>query len=49
MSYHEPCTLQHGQQLGGLVDSILNSLGYQQMPVVDSHLCCGSAGTYSIF
>ncbi|QKQ23804.1 glycolate oxidase subunit GlcF [Candidatus Ruthia endofausta] len=49
ISYHEPCTLQHGQQLGGLVDSILNSLGYQQMPVVDSHLCCGSAGTYSIF
>ncbi|WP_190600676.1 glycolate oxidase subunit GlcF [Candidatus Vesicomyidisocius sp. SY067_SCS001] len=47
--YHEPCTLQHGQQLGGLVSSILNSLGYQQTPVVDSHLCCGSAGTYSIF
>lgn len=49
ISYHEPCTLQHGQQLGGLVDSILSSLGYQQTPVVDSHLCCGSAGTYSIF
>jgi glycolate oxidase iron-sulfur subunit len=49
ISYHEPCTLQHGQKLGGLVDSILNSLGYRQMPVVDSHLCCGSAGTYSIF
>ncbi|CAB5498915.1 Glycolate dehydrogenase (EC, iron-sulfur subunit GlcF [Bathymodiolus thermophilus thioautotrophic gill symbiont] len=49
ISYHEPCTLQHGQKLGGLVDSILHSLGYQQMPVVDSHLCCGSAGTYSIF
>lgn len=49
ISYHEPCTLKHGQQLGGLVDSILSSLGYQQTPVVDSHLCCGSAGTYSIF
>jgi glycolate oxidase iron-sulfur subunit len=49
ISYHEPCTLQHGQQLGGLVDSILSSLGYQQPPVVNAHLCCGSAGTYSIF
>lgn len=49
IAYHEPCTLQHGQQLGGLVDSILSSLGYQQTPVVDAHLCCGSAGTYSIF
>lgn len=49
IAYHEPCTLQHGQQLGGLVDSILSSLGYQKAPVADSHLCCGSAGTYSIF
>jgi glycolate oxidase iron-sulfur subunit len=49
ISYHEPCTLQHGQQLGGLVESILVQFGYTQVPIKDSHLCCGSAGTYSIF
>ena len=49
INYHEPCTLQHGQQLGGLVESILNNLGYATAPITDSHLCCGSAGTYSIF
>jgi glycolate oxidase iron-sulfur subunit len=49
ISYHETCTLQHGQRLGGLVESILNNLGYEIQSVVDSHICCGSAGTYSIF
>jgi len=49
ISYHEPCTLQHGQKLAGLVNSILDSLGYHPAKVQDSHLCCGSAGTYSIF
>ena len=49
ISYHEPCTMQHGQQLGGLVESLLDQFGYTQIPVKDSHLCCGSAGTYSIF
>ena len=49
ISYHEPCTLQHGQKLAGLVNSILQQLGYTPAPVKDSHLCCGSAGTYSIF
>ena len=49
ISYHEPCTLQHGQKLAGLVNSILDSLGYTPAPVQDSHLCCGSSGAYSIF
>lgn len=49
ISYHEPCTLQHGQQLGGLVSSILSKLGYTPAAITDAHLCCGSAGTYSIF
>ena len=49
IAYHEPCTLQHGQKLAGLVNSILDSLGYYPAKVQDSHLCCGSAGTYSIF
>ncbi len=47
--YHDPCTLQHGQKLGGAVESILKKLGYMPSAVQDSHLCCGSAGTYSIF
>ncbi|MBE0612570.1 MAG: glycolate oxidase subunit GlcF [Burkholderiales bacterium] len=43
-----PCTLQHGQKITGLVQSILVAAGFELTPVADSHLCCGSAGTYSI-
>ncbi len=49
ISYHEPCTMQHGQNLDGLVESILEPLGYKKEAIKDSHICCGSAGTYSIF
>ena len=49
ISYHAPCTLQHGQKLPGLVEALLAKLGYQIAPVIDEHLCCGSAGSYSIF
>ncbi|PCI72020.1 MAG: glycolate oxidase iron-sulfur subunit [Gammaproteobacteria bacterium] len=49
LSYHAPCTLQHGQKLPGLVEGLLEKLGYDVAPITDSHLCCGSAGTYSIF
>jgi glycolate dehydrogenase iron-sulfur subunit len=49
ISVQVPCTLQHGQKLPGLVESLLTKLGYDISPVKDSHLCCGSAGTYSIF
>ena len=49
ISYHAPCSLQHGQKLPGLVESVLAKLGYQISSITDSHLCCGSAGTYSIF
>jgi glycolate oxidase iron-sulfur subunit len=48
IAYHSPCSLQHGQQLAGRVEAILTRLGFELTPVVDSHLCCGSAGTYSI-
>lgn len=48
IAFHSPCTLQHGQQLGGVVESILQRAGFSLTPVMDSHLCCGSAGTYSI-
>jgi glycolate oxidase iron-sulfur subunit len=48
LAFHSPCTLQHGQQIRGAVESLLTSAGYELTPVADSHLCCGSAGTYSI-
>jgi glycolate oxidase iron-sulfur subunit len=48
VAYHPPCTLQHGQKLPGLVEGVLRRLGVQLTPVADSHLCCGSAGTYSL-
>ncbi len=48
VAFHSPCTLQHGQQLNGLVEGILQQLGFELTEVPDSHLCCGSAGTYSI-
>jgi glycolate oxidase iron-sulfur subunit len=48
IAFHCPCTLQHAQKLGGAVESILERIGYRLTEVPDSHLCCGSAGTYSI-
>ncbi|MBK9359966.1 MAG: glycolate oxidase subunit GlcF [Rubrivivax sp.] len=49
LAYHPPCTLQHGQQLRGGVERHLGELGFDvQLAVADSHLCCGSAGTYSV-
>jgi glycolate oxidase iron-sulfur subunit len=49
IAFHSPCSLQHGQQLSGVVEGLLTRLGYSLVPVRDAHLCCGSAGTYSIF
>ena len=47
--YHPPCTLQHGQQLRGGVEAGLRALGFDvRLAPRDSHLCCGSAGTYSV-
>lgn len=46
--FHCPCTLQHGERLGGRVEALLSRLGLQLPEVEDAHLCCGSAGTYSI-
>ncbi|CBV41469.1 glycolate oxidase subunit GlcF [Halomonas elongata] len=48
LAFHCPCTLQHAQRLGGHVEGLLARLGFQLTPVRDAHLCCGSAGTYSI-
>lgn len=48
LAFHCPCTLQHAQKLGGAVESVLSRLGFNLTAVPDAHLCCGSAGTYSI-
>ena len=49
VAYHPPCTLQHGQQLRGGVEGLMRSLGFEVLlPAQESHLCCGSAGTYSV-
>ena len=48
-AFHPPCTLQHGQQLKGGVEKHLAELGFAiQVANTESHLCCGSAGTYSV-
>ena len=48
IAFHSPCTLQHGQQIRGKVEALLTRVGYELVPVRDAHLCCGSAGTYSL-
>ena len=48
VAFHAPCTLQHGMKIRGEVEEILRALGHELLPVADAHLCCGSAGTYSI-
>ena len=49
VAFHPPCTLQHGQQLRGGVEKHLGALGFQiRTATNEAHLCCGSAGTYSV-
>ena len=50
LAFHPPCTLQHGQRLRGGVETALNALGFDvRIASNEAHLCCGSAGTYSVF
>jgi glycolate oxidase iron-sulfur subunit len=48
VAFHAPCSLQHGLKMKGKVEALLADLGFELTPVPDAHLCCGSAGTYSI-
>ena len=49
LAWHAPCSLQHGQQLRGGVEQQLGALGFAlRPPAQEAHLCCGSAGTYSV-
>ena len=48
VAFHPPCTLQHAQQIRGKVEGLLRAVGVDVRLCADSHLCCGSSGTYSI-
>jgi len=48
VAFHPPCTLQHWQALRGHTEQLLSTLGFSLQPFAESHLCCGSAGTYSV-
>ncbi len=48
VAFHPPCSLQHGQKVRGMIEAILAGLGHELVPVTEAHLCCGSAGTYSL-
>jgi glycolate oxidase iron-sulfur subunit len=48
LAFHNPCSLQHGLKIRGTVESLLTVAGYTLTAVADAHLCCGSAGTYSV-
>lgn len=48
VAFHPPCTLQHAQKIVGAVENMLLAFGAELIPFAEAHLCCGSAGTYSI-
>ena len=48
VAWHAPCTLRHGQRVTGIVEKLLARAGFELVDVGDAHLCCGSAGTYSL-
>ncbi len=48
VAWHAPCTLRHGQKVEGVVERLLTKAGYRLVEVAERHLCCGSAGTYSL-
>jgi glycolate oxidase iron-sulfur subunit len=48
IAFHAPCSLQHGLKIRGTVEELLQAAGFELTPVADGHLCCGSAGTYSV-
>jgi glycolate oxidase iron-sulfur subunit len=48
IAFQSPCSLQHAQQLNGVTETLLTKLGFNLTPVNEAHLCCGSAGAYSL-
>ena len=48
VAFHAPCSLSHGLRAAGAVEQVLDRCGFERVAVADAHLCCGSAGTYSM-
>ena len=48
VAYHAACSLQHGQQIKTAPKDLLKRAGFEVVEPADSHLCCGSAGTYNL-
>jgi len=48
VAYHAPCSLQHGLRIAGLNETLLTAAGYEVLAIPEGHLCCGSAGSYSV-
>ena len=48
IAFHPPCSLQHGQRISGRGEALLRAAGFRLATIPDAHLCCGSAGTYSL-
>lgn len=48
IAYHPPCSLQHGQRVIGVGEALLTTAGFEVRDIPEGHLCCGSAGTYSL-
>ncbi|HET7757167.1 MAG TPA: glycolate oxidase subunit GlcF [Steroidobacteraceae bacterium] len=48
LAFHRPCTLQHALRAGNEIEQLLEALGAEVLPVAEAHMCCGSAGTYSL-
>ena len=48
VAFHAPCSLSHGLRAAGAVERVLDRCGFERVAVADAHLCCGSAGTYSM-
>ncbi len=48
IAFHPPCSLQHGQKVQGVIEALLTGLGHELVAVDEAHLCCGSAGAYSL-
>jgi len=48
VAYHAPCSLQHGLRIMGANETLLTAAGFEVVAIPEGHLCCGSAGSYSI-
>jgi glycolate oxidase iron-sulfur subunit len=48
VAFHPPCSLQHGQRIHGKGERLLAAAGFRLAPIPDAHMCCGSAGSYSV-